>query len=255
MKKILLFISFLFPFFAFTQIQDWDISVLNQKVYLSSPNGILKLYYVDSVEVFPDYRKHYFGAKYLTKEFDTCYDEIFNFNPPNELIEQPLKYWYSNNLYFYFLENTDTVRFYNKSPIGFSWMIPNHNSNNNYNQIQLTCTAKEEFSFLGLTDSIRVFELQVFQNNVPVPNDLNGAEIRLSKNHGFIEQYFLSELVSTDNSNPVLYKTEGIHSNTISTGFDFQFDRMMQNFAVGDVYKWKAKFFRENSFEKRNSIF
>lgn len=234
MKNLFPLFLLFFTVTIFAQPQSWDISPIGQRTYFETPNGSIQLHHIDSVEIFPNYRKHYFGAKYLTQGFEECYDEILNYIPPNTLVEHPIEVWYSNDSVFYFLENTDTIRFYHKSPIGFSWVIPEYDTNNDFNQIQITCSSIEAISFLGITDSVRFFELQTLQDSSPISSDLNNEQIRLSKNHGLLERFFLR------NFSFASQKISGIHNDNISVGFDFKFENMMQNFAAGDVYKWKS---------------
>jgi len=75
-NQFLFFLLFISTFSAAQIIQDWDISPLGQRTYFERDNGHLEMYYNDSTEVFADYRKHYFGEKYIKGVFQGCYDGV-----------------------------------------------------------------------------------------------------------------------------------------------------------------------------------
>lgn len=230
-------------------IQDWDISPLGQVTYFERDNGFLEKSYNDSTEVFTDYRKHYFGEIYTRSVFASCETEIINFLDqvyydyffPTYDTYFAIEEWYSNDDYFYILNQTDTIKFHHKAPLNFSWTIPV--THNDFDEIKFECVQLTEEEVFGTMDSVRIFEMTTFQNGSPTNSEVNLRKIHLSKLHGFTTytpfyRWVKGYISWTQNQE---FNILGIEKNDEIKGLIPHFDLFFENYSVGDIFKWYYK--------------
>lgn len=250
MKNQFLFFLLLLSSFSSAQIiQDWDLSPLGQRTYFERDNGFLEMYYNDSTEVFADYRKHYFGEKYTKDVLGGCYNEIetyltqyysdyfFPSFEENFAVEE----WYSNDDFYYILNQNDTIKFHHKSPLGFSWKIPV--IHDDFDEIKFDCVQITEQDVFGNLDSVRIFQITTFQNNVQVISPLHLRNINLSKKNGLLNftpfyRWVKGYLSWTSEEQ---FNISGFEKNNEVIGLIPEFDLFFENYAIGDIFKWHSK--------------
>ena len=242
MKNQFLFLLLLLSTFSSAQIiQDWDLSPLGQRTYFERDNGFLEMYYNDSTEVFADYRKHYFGEKYYKEALHGCYDSIQNFfTQINSSLEEYFveEEWYSNDKFYYILNQNDTIKFYHKAPHGFTWKIPV--IHDNFNEIKFECIQITEQDVFGTLDSVRVLQITTFQNNSPVNSSIDLRFIYLSKKHGLLNftpfYHWVKGNISWTFEEQ--FNISGFEKNNVVSGLIPEFDLLFESYKVGDIYKW-----------------
>lgn len=250
MKNQLLFLLLLLSTFSTAQIiQDWDLSPLGQRTYFERDNGFLEMYYNDSTEVYADYRKHYFGEKYTKDVLGGCYDNIQNqftqyysdyFFPTYEeyfAVEE----WYSNDSFYYILNQNDTIKFYHKAPLDFTWKIPV--IHNDFDEIKFDCVQIIEQEVFGNMDSVRIFQITTFQNNVQVISPLHLRTVNLSKKNGLLNftpfyRWVKGYLSWTGEEQ---FNILGFENDNEVSGLIPEFDLFFENYAIGDIFKWHSK--------------
>ena len=250
-NQLLFFLLFISTFLSGQIIQDWDLSPLGQRTYFERDNGYLEMYYNDSTEVFADYRKHYFGEKYTKDVFHGCYDEIQDFFTfdyyysdyfyPSFEEYFAVEEWYSNDDFFYILNQNDTIKFYHKAPLNFTWKIPV--IHDEFDEIKLKCVQLTEEDVFGNIDSVRVFEITTFQNNSPVNSPINLRNVKLSKTFGLLNftpfyRWVKGYINWTDEEQ---FNISGFEKDDQVSGLIPEFDLFFEDYQVGDIFKWYYK--------------
>jgi hypothetical protein len=87
------------------------------------------------------------------------------------------KYSEYGSLPFYFLPH---------AAVGQAWTVISDFPWNGYDQITVTCTGLEQRSFLGITDSVKLFSL-LPNGSLPGQVPISDFQIVLSKHHGLVE--------------------------------------------------------------------
>lgn len=91
----------------------------------------------------------------------------------------------SNGYNYFFNKYNDTIKINTLAQINDSWIFYNYN-NNNY--IEATIANIDTALFLGITDSVKIIELQVKNSSGNIiSHNLNNRTIIISKNYGFIK--------------------------------------------------------------------
>ena len=192
MKKITFFYAILWSCGLFAQ--NWTPFPYDQKSWFEFENDdhySQSVYYADSLIENGDTNNYYFHVKYLAdwvNQESNCLNEYVYNNPPTWLdyfdsrtdsfisINTPLQE--INGLYY----QDSALVFAPTLELGESLTI----YPTNFDEIQITCIEKTTESIFGITDSVKVFSLQAFNNDVAVNSEYDNYEYRLSKNYGFI---------------------------------------------------------------------
>lgn len=131
--------------------------------------------------------------------------------------------WYFNTL-------GDTIKFYPNSGVGQTAMLCRLS---NGHIVRGTVSAVVQMSFLTVTDSVKIINLQTEDANAtPVVHPINGKQVHLAKQHGVIRGYawrdFPADTLSyslSGMSNPNI----GAHNIQAAQIFDFN---------IGDRFDW-----------------
>jgi len=86
--------------------------------------------------------------------------------------------------FYYILNQNDTIKFYHKAPLNFTWKIPV--VHDDFDEIKFDCVQITEQDVFGNIDSVRVFQITTFQNNGSVISPLHLRTIHLSKTYGLL---------------------------------------------------------------------
>lgn len=241
MKSILLGI-FLLPLIS--SAGDWDLFPLNQKSFFLYPHYIpnsVEVHVMDSVKPNGPENILYFRRNLNYENAGHCYQALYNnltyglngYNFIDSLVERNDTVFfdsYYSILPFYFLPRASQ---------GQSWIITSDYSGNDYNQITITCSAIQQETFFGITDSVKTFTMQpngTSAGQTPV----NNFVVRLSKQYGLLE-FVPFDLFMYHPSNIDFYSvpllgidsagtTHGYHQPTLQDYFHLN---------VGDVLLWK----------------
>jgi len=130
---------------------------------------------------------------------------------------------------FLFDNMWDTVILKSQSHAGDSWTFYNDTSVFSY---IATVTAEDTATVLGSADSVKKITITAYKNGLPYPEDpINGFEIQLSKNNGFVQ---VCDLYTFPYHRP---DTVSFHppSGCTIRGFDWYLDVLLGNLCIPDL--------------------
>jgi hypothetical protein len=140
------------------------------------------------------------------------------------------KYSEYGSLPFYFLPH---------AAVGQAWTVISDFPGNGYDQITVTCTGQEQRSFLGITDSVKLFSL-LPNGSLPGQVPISDFQIVLSKHHGLVEfvpfDLFLHHPAAVDFKGLELV---GLDDGVNTTGFRTGLTEFFHLHA-GDVLVWEV---------------
>ena len=135
-----------------------------------------------------------------------------------------------STLPFYFLP---------QASIGQSWSVTSDYSGNSFNQITLTCTGIEQRTFMGVTDSVKVFSL-VPSGTYPGQTPISDFQIVLSKAHGLVEFVPFGQFIFHPNYIDFrVLKMVGLQDGVNDTGFHAPEFTDYFHLHAGDVLFWE----------------
>jgi hypothetical protein len=229
---------------------------LNQKSFYtnSSIDENLEIVMADSLIDYGDRQKILFTGKGLTPGANECFSEVSAAMQTGEIFCAPdISFTRfpdidsiitsNDSTYFYSEVITFPIFFLQNANVGTKWNILNPSFAN----IFIECTEITEGSFLGVTDSIKIFE---FYNEAGY-TILESYQIVLSKNYGLIQfidfNYYpaYSEALA-----PQLYILSGFESGESTHGFNLPEFHDYFSYAIGDVLYWER---REYSYDPMNT--
>ena len=241
MKKILFLVFILISFQSFGG--DWELFPLGQRSYFSYPDDTMtkvEVYAMDSVVSNGSVDSLYFRKKPPFHRSSTCNLDSIRLNQwddiPEFLNDSLIKN--SDTTFYYSSQSTLPFYFITSAVVGQSWIITSDFPGNDYNQITITCDSVIFETFIGLSDSVKVFSMTangVSSGQIPV----NSFKIKLSKNYGLIEFVPLIRfLVHPFYKNFFTMKLIGIESDSIQAyyrqpAFSDYFD-----LSPGDILFW-----------------
>lgn len=247
MKKLLFLLTMSISLTALSQ--NWELFPLGQKSYfIYQPNPFYNygdLFLMDSVRVNGQDTILLFRRNLNLQGAGTCYVDTlqsmqwnsYNWYYIDSLVQRNDSIFYYNNLYsttpFYFLPN---------ATVGQSWTVASTWSENDYNQITITCSSIQVQTFLGITDSVKTFTLTpngTSFNQIPV----NNFTMRLSKSHGLVEYVpFILFLSHEQNVNFFSMKLIGIDSTGITHGYHQPKFSDYFHLSAGDILAWERHY-------------
>lgn len=240
MKNIVLHLLVLAPTLCFGQITDWHPFPLNQKSFYLQQDSMF-LYYNDSTEVLAEFERHLFGASYYYPNSLECKETIDDIMlAQGSTLPEPDTLFSDSERYFDIFQG-DTISFYPTFEVGAYWIIPVENQPA-YDEIKITCTIQAEQEFLGYQDEVKIFEVQTYQNGMPVNSALNNIQFELSRNAGFIKFVPLDWLINPP-ADIVINELVGFEKAGETFGFISSFENYFHHIQPGDVFKWKEDFF------------
>lgn len=240
MKNIILHMLVLAPTLCFGQLTDWQLFPSNQKSFYLQQDSIF-LYYNDSTEVLDGFERHLFGATYYYPNSLECKETIDDIMLAQGSASPNPDTLYSDSERYFDIFQGDTIPFYPTYEVGQYWIIPIDNQPA-YDEIRVTCTNQAEQEFLGYLDEVKTFEVQTYQNGMPINSVLNSIQFELSRNAGFIKFVPLDWLINPPADLTVTELT-GFEKDTAAFGFTSSFENYFHHFRPGDVFKWKEDFF------------
>jgi len=229
---------------------DWTPFPYNQKTWFEFSNEShysISQYYADYLRIESDSSHYYFHLKYLNDKlkgvdnegnFVSCLDSVSNeglwldyFEEQTEdfvSIKHPFTetggaYYFKGNLVF------DPLL-----EVGESIQI-NSAAFNDFDYVNIECTEKKYDTFLGKTDSVKVFNVTAIKDGQPYASAFDDFEYVLSKNYGFIKFLPFPELLNAPKTNAKLI-------GFIDESGDLRGKSSIQYFLpyeVGDVLYWK----------------
>lgn len=197
MKKIFLILFLLFTVQTFAA--DWDLFPRGQRSYFSYPEDTLmkvEVYAMDSVVGNGIDDILYFRKKLPFTAPSSCNLDSIRLaqwdGVPEFLIDSLVKK--SDTVFYYSALSTLPFYFITSATVGQSWTITSDYTGNDYNQITITCDSLILETFIGVTDSVKVFSMTangVSSGQPPIDN----YKMKLSKNYGLIEFVPLSRFI------------------------------------------------------------
>ena len=122
--------------------------------------------------------------------------------------------------------------------IGQSWTVISDYSGNGYDQITITCTGIEQRTFMGITDSVKVFSMLPSGSSTG-QTPISDLQIVLSKEHGLVEfvpfEQFLYHPTSVQFRS---MKMVGLSNGITSIGFHKPDLADYFHLHAGDVLVW-----------------
>lgn len=229
-----------------SQAGAWDLFPLGQRSYLAdslqTPVSV-EMYLVDSLLPGGQEDVSYFNMQSRMQVLGNCFS---TFSDPYEY----LNYLDPNSFKDSLISRNDTV-FYNSgysslpfyflplASVGQSWTVTSNFSGNSYNQITITCASLEQRTFLGFTDSVKVFSLAA-NGSSPGQTPISNFQMVLSKSHGFVElvpfDLFLFHPSYVDFRS---LKIVGLDDGTTSVGFRSPGFSDFFHLHTGDVLVWE----------------
>jgi len=242
----------LLPFAAVSQ--SWEPFPLGQKSYFEKQNGPLtevEMLVMDSVRVWPGHEVLYFGKKPYTGGAGDCFNVALDTLLFYGLSSYDLSAYAGHLLRDSLMQHADTIFYYwgySATPFYFittaqpgdEWTVTSDYPMNDYDQITITCSAAAVETFLGVTDSIRIYTMTANGNSLN-QTPIDSFRIVLSKSHGLVEfvpfRQFLYHPASSDFSQ---YKLVGI-DNGIQYGFVPPTFADYFHLNASDVLMWKEE--------------
>lgn len=224
----------------------WDLFPLGQKtVYVDSTQALpsTEQHVVDSVRIAGDVRSLYFDQGSKDGSYYGCgaiggttQHWAFNSYTIDSLVQV------SDTVYFVSTFSTTPFFFLPQATVGQSWTVVSTWPGNDYDAITITCSTAGVQTFLGLTDSVKVFSL--------VPNGISSGQAPisdhqfvLSKTHGLLAYVpFDQFLYHPANSQFQSREIAGLEIGTVTAGYQRPLVSDYFHLAPGDLRSWELHF-------------
>jgi hypothetical protein len=175
--------------------QDWALFPQGMALYYADSAALpvtADLYLMDSVRTEGDQELQFFNMQAWREALGTCASTLSDPNGNLDLLDYFL-HWPKDSL----IVRNDTVFQYSEygslpffflpqAFVGQQWTVTSDYPGNDYGAITITCTGLEQRTFLGITDSVKVFSLTPngsSQGQLPV----DAFQMVLSKSYGLVE--------------------------------------------------------------------
>lgn len=222
---------------------DWELFPLGQKSYFSYPDDTVtkvEVYAMDSVVSNGSVDSLYFRKKLPFTQNSVCNLDSIRLSQwddmPEFLIDSLIKN--SDTTFYYSSHSTLPFYFITSATVGQSWTITSDYPGNDYNQITITCDSIIVETFIGLTDSVKIFSMTangVSSGQIPIGN----YKIKLSKNYGLIEFIPLNRfLVHPFYKNFFTMRLIGIESDSIQAYYKQPAFSDYFDLSPGDILFW-----------------
>lgn len=247
MKALLTFL--LVSFSLTTTAINWEPFPYNQKNYFyfeTQTEKIISPYYVDFEESDGNFTIQYPLRKMIETATDGCYEEIdlrldslkkgvVAFNIQILKKEGYFGYVYQTD------EATDTIHFYPEVNVGESWEVIGEGFEESpflYTRFKIKCINAESKLVLSVMDSVKTFEIEAYNEEIPGKSASKKFSIQLSKNHGLVEWYGFNEWVFSDLTTQITLagwedENGNVTGETLPKVSDFF------PYTAGNVLKWK----------------
>jgi hypothetical protein len=238
MKKLYTLIMVSICFTSILSAQNWQLFPLNQKSYFQFEAGNeinIDAVFFDSLEIVGSEKTFYsrlkFNAQYASSCYDECQSSIYAYVGYQDFAFDTIRevndtVFINDNLFnntFYFLPHSQP---------GESWII------NGYDSITITCISANVDTFLGITDSVKIFSLH---EPSPVNDTIDNYVFRLSKAHGLIEFLPIVNFFYQNTSDPFTqYSLIGLEDSSGTAGFTLPVFHDYFPYAAGDVLLWNT---------------
>ena len=226
------------------QAQNWNPFPEDQPTYFEfeqiGVNGYSNYgtapYFVDSITTIGNRTYQHILRKHLEQYVGDCYETFLNvggFYPLRDSL-------YKENDWYYYQSYQDILPFNPLAQVGetwdyedsqFQWMA-------DIDFLRLSCDSIGTTSFLGITDSVKYFSVQSYENNAPSTHAISNARYVLSKNHGFIEFVPFYDLRVARNYQGTLIGME-IGGNLQGVDQIMDFADFLP-YQVGDILVWRT---------------
>lgn len=225
--------------------QDWALFPLEQRSYYADSIGIdrasVHMSLFDSTRTTIEGLVSYTRRKLPIEGAGDCTPEVlaFMYMPASDpyaidsLVER------NDTVFYSYLSITSPFYFLPRASLGQSWTVVSSYSGNTYPDITITCSAIEEATFLGVTDSVKTFSL-VGGGSAP---SINAHVIRLSKNHGLIQFVPFQQFLYHPSYQPfqsldmVGIEQGGVAQGLLAPTFEDFFHPI-----AGDILLWEQEF-------------
>lgn len=226
-----------------TQAGVWDLFPLGNATYYADsaqqPVSV-ELYRMDSVLPGAGEDVLYFNKRSRSQMLGPC----------AATLHDPFSYLYGNlaqdsliqrNDTAFYTSDYSTLPFYflPQASLGQSWTVTSDYSGNSFNQITITCMSIEQRTFLGITDSVKVFSLMP-NGSYPGQTPISDFQIVLSKAHGLVEFVPFAQFLYHPNYIDFgVVKMVGVRDGVNSVGFDKPEFADYFHLHAGDVLYWE----------------
>ena len=245
MKKLLLFILILSSYCC--NAQNYQCLQSGVKHYFTNGNGYLRGIRIDSVRTMGDTTVYY---PFHTPRGDYHTSDTLNPDGGSWLGGKVLQL--SDGTFIFDDDWSDSVIIKTQASLTDNWVFYRDTSNLYY---LATVVSIDTMTFAGFFDTVKTIQINAYNGTVLVTSDpVNGFQILLSKNHGFVQvfdlytfPYHLPSAVYTsgldyylDNCVNYLSAMQPNQSNSVFNLITFINPTMKQlyNWNVGDVYEY-----------------
>ena len=167
----------------------WDMFPVGQRSYYSDSLQYpvtVDMYLVDSVRTVGARDIQYFNTSQLNAMLGPCAGSVVGDGYTQTLLDRDSLVLRDDTAYFFTEYGTLPTILLPQATLGQSWVVHSNYSGNSYDQITVTCSALEQRTFLGITDSVKVFTFQP-NGSSPSQTPITSFQMVLSKSHGLVE--------------------------------------------------------------------
>ena len=239
-------ITFLFTFLLNTlsfQAENWELFPFNQKTYFyfeTENSKTISPYYVDFEESEGNFIRQYPLKAYIEAATEGCYDnmnlEVYDLEGGD--VAYNYHFAKSENSFEYIFD-TGQISFYPQIEVGESWEIINPAfANRPYTRLRITCTAIEVQTLFSVTDNVKTFEIEAFDEEEPIDVVIENFSIKIGEKYGLIEWFDFDGWVFTDPT--VKITLAGLEMNNGETiGEQMPKAADFYPYLEGSVLQWK----------------
>jgi len=171
---------------------DWDLFPYGQKTWyrevLKYGKERMSLFVMDSIAIRDSREIQYFNRNPLGRGAGSCYAGIIDNSSPlfkNHFLPDSLVR-HGDSILYYHGCSAGPFYFFPLAKPGKSWTVTSTYWWNSFQQISITCESEGVESFLGITDSVKVFSLMP-EDSFPPQIPASRFRIKLSKYHGLVD--------------------------------------------------------------------
>ena len=235
----------LFVFSLTASAQDWELFPLGALTYYADSlqdTVAVESFFMDSIRPVGSMDVLYFNKRARVQMLGPCASSIqdpFSFLGPDALRQDSL---IQRNDTVFYRASCGTLPFFflPHASVGQSWNVTTNCAGNPYNTITIQCTSMEQRTFLGITDSVKIFSM-VPNGASPGQTPVSDFQFVLSKAHGLVEfvpfDLFLSHPSYLDFRG---LKMVGYHNGVEDAGFSRPGFTDYFHLHASDVLYWEV---------------
>jgi hypothetical protein len=206
-----------------TRGQSFEPILKNTASFFVDSDGDIKAVRIDSLSGTEDSIIFYYNREWNFDDFQCIKPNGPSWLGLNCILQDSAKYLFFNKL-------NDTITLLPNEELNRSWIFYKFNEDS---IIQSKIIARENYSFLGLTDTVEKISFQLTNKSGDlISNPINQTEIKISKNYGYISMFSIPNFPDEI----VMYSLIGLTNPII--GKTFLTQRKIYNFNINDEFHY-----------------